>query len=328
MKFSKDHSLKVAMVIYPGASSLDVTGPLEVFSLANHQLREEGRYTNDFYATQILAESAGPVGTASGVKLYADYGFQGIKDIHTLLLSGGPPTSYDVLRNNADFMQWLVDQEPRVERLGSICTGAMILAKAGLLDGHRATTHWADAAALQKYPDIQVDPDAIYVRDGKIYTSAGVTAGIDLALALVEEDHGRSLALSIARIMVLYLKRDGGQQQYSSYLMNQLQSDRFSGLVEWIYQNLQEPLTVEKLAQESAMSPRNFARCFSRELGVTPARFVESIRVEKACQLFSEQNLSQEKVAWLCGFQSQEQLRRTFRRHKGILPSEFRRRFH
>ncbi|GAA5443756.1 HTH-type transcriptional regulator CdhR [Microbulbifer sp. NBRC 101763] len=328
MKFPKDHSLKVSMVIYPGASSLDVTGPLEVFSLANHQLRAEGRYTSDFYDTQILADSAGPIVTASGVKLYADYGFREVEDIHTLLLSGGPPKSYDILGSNVEFIQWLIDQETQVERLGSICTGALILAKAGLLNGHRATTHWANVAALQEYADIEVDPDAIYIRDGNLYTSAGVTAGIDLALALVEEDHGRSLALSIARMMVLYLKRDGGQQQYSTHLMNQLQSDRFAGLVEWIYQNLKEPLTVERLAQESAMSPRNFARCFSRELGVTPARFIESIRVEKACQLLSEQNLSQERVACLCGFQSQEQLRRTFRRHKGILPSEFRRRFH
>ncbi|QFT52971.1 GlxA family transcriptional regulator [Microbulbifer sp. THAF38] len=328
MKLTQDQSIQIAMFIYPGASSLDVTGPLEVFALANHLLREEGRYPSDFYSIQLLAEESGPVQMGTGVKLYADCGYREAKDIHTLLVSGGPPGSYKNLYSEPDILGWLCDQKQLVKRMGSICNGALILAKAGVLAGHKATTHWANVDELRQFAGIEVDPDAIYVCDDHIYTSAGITAGIDLALALVEEDHGRSLALAIAKLMVLYLKRDGGQRQYSSHLMNQQQSDRFARLVEWIYQNLDQSLTVEKLAQESAMSPRNFSRCFLKELGVTPARFVENIRVEKACQLLSEQTLSQEKIACLCGFQSQEQLRRTFRRHKGILPSEFRRRFH
>ncbi|WP_299583885.1 GlxA family transcriptional regulator [uncultured Microbulbifer sp.] len=328
MNHPQDQSLQIAMFIYPGASSLDVTGPLEVFAIANHLLREEGRCIADAYTIRLLAEKPGPVQMGSGIKFYADTGYREASAIHTLLISGGTPGTYEALYAKPDLNDWLHKQKQMAERMGSICNGALILANAGILDGHRATTHWANVDELRQFTNIEIDPDAIYVRDGHMYTSAGITAGIDLALALVEEDHGRSLALAIARIMVLYLKRDGGQQQYSRHLKDQLQSDRFAGLVEWMYQNLDQSLTVEKLAQESAMSPRNFARCFLKELGVTPARFVESIRVERACQLLSEQNISQEKVACLCGFQSQEQLRRTFRRHKGILPSEFRRRFH
>ncbi|WP_226643860.1 GlxA family transcriptional regulator [Microbulbifer variabilis] len=328
MNLSLDQSVQIAMFIYPGASGLDVTGPLEVFTLANYLLHKEGRYRSDFYHIQLVAEKAGPVQMGTGVKLYADIGYRDAQDIHTLLISGGTPGSYQALYDKPDVLNWLCVQKRVVERMCSICNGALVLARAGILNGHRATTHWANVDELRQFKEIEVDSDAIYVSDGHIYTSAGITAGIDLALALVEDDHGRHMALAIARLMVLYLKRDGGQQQYSSYLMNQQQSDRFAGLVEWIYQNLDQSLTVEKLALQTAMSPRNFARCFLKELGVTPARFIENIRVEKACQLLSEQNLSQERVAFLCGFQSQEQLRRTFRRHKGILPSEFRRRFH
>ncbi|MCO1334901.1 GlxA family transcriptional regulator [Microbulbifer sp. OS29] len=319
---------KIAMLVCPGATSLDVTGPLEVFALANHQLRAEGRLSNDFYEIQLVGLKEGPVVTSSGIKLYVDHSFEEVENIHTLLVSGMSAQACAVTCANSGVLEWLAEQQTKVTRIGSICSGALILANAGVLDGRRATTHWAEVSKLQEFAKVQVDPDAIYIRDDNVYTSAGITAGIDLALAMIEEDHGRGLALNLARILVLYLKRDGGQQQFSVRLENQINSDRFAGLVEWMYQNVHLPITVERLAQEAAMSPRNFARSFVRELGVTPARFLEQIRVDKACQMFSEQNQPQEKVAKLCGFQSQEQMRRAFRKHKGILPSEYRKRFH
>ncbi|WP_445360803.1 GlxA family transcriptional regulator [Microbulbifer sp. EKSA005] len=319
---------KVAMVVCPGATSLDITGPLEVFALANDQLRKQGRSNQDFYDIQLVGLESGPVTTSTGVKVFIDLPFHEAEGIHTLLVSGMPPDSCQRACANSSVLKWLAEQQKKVARIGSICSGALMLANAGILNGRRATTHWADVPELQGFSQVEVDPDAIFVRDGNVYTSAGITAGIDLALSMIEEDHGRGLALNLARILVLYLKRDGGQQQFSVRLENQINSDRFATLIEWMYQNIKKPLTVERLAQEAAMSPRNFARSFVRELGVTPARFLEQIRVERACQLFSEQNQSQDKVAKLCGFQSQEQLRRAFKKHKGILPSEYRKRFH
>lgn len=315
------------MVIYPDAQCLDITGPLEVFSLANRQLREDARVAGDVYRIELLAEQPGPVVMSSGITLYAERAFFEADNIDTLLVSGGMGDSAQRLLDSSGFTTWLQQSAARVRRLGSICSGALILAGAGLLNGRRATTHWLDINELQSFPQVTVDPDAIYVRDGNIYTSAGITSGIDLALALVEEDFGRQLALTIARRLVLYLKRDGGQKQYSAHLSSQMQSDQFAHTTEWIYRNLERPLSVEELAGIAAMSPRNFARRFLREMGATPAKFVERARVEKARQLLAEQNLALEKTAALCGFQSREQLRRAFRRQLGVLPSEYRKHF-
>ncbi|SHF32420.1 transcriptional regulator, AraC family with amidase-like domain [Microbulbifer donghaiensis] len=315
------------MVIYPGAQCLDITGPLEVFALANRQLRDDGLRIDDVYEIELLAAAAGPVAMSSGIKLIADQSYREAGDMDTLLVCGGTDESAVAQRANGDLTDWLRSRAQRVRRFGSICSGALILAGAGLLDGRRATTHWMDVPELQGFPDIEVDPDAIYVRDGHVYTSAGITSGIDLALAMVEEDCGRRLALKVARRLVLYLKREGGQTQYSEHLSSQVDSDQFGRLIEWIYQNLASPITVTKLAEEAAMSPRNFARCFLQETGVTPAKFVERARVEKSRQLLSEQSLPLEKIAMQCGFQSQEQLRRAFHRQMGVLPSNYRKHF-
>ena len=315
------------MVIYPGAQCLDVTGPLEVFSLANRELRDTGRTDRDVYSIELLADAPGPISTSSGIRLTADRAFREADHIHTLLVCGGTDDASARQRANRELIAWLTDSAPRVERLGSICNGALILAATGLLNGRRATTHWMDVAELQNYDGVDVDGDAIYIRDGNFYSSAGITAGIDLALALVEADFGKPLALAIARRLVLYLKRDGGQRQYSSYLSSQVDSDRFAGLVAWIYANLEQPVDVASLAQRAAMSPRNFTRHFTAELGLTPAKFVERARVEKARQLLAEKNLPQARVAALCGFQSQEQLRRAFQRQLGVLPDDYRKRF-
>jgi transcriptional regulator GlxA family with amidase domain len=218
---------------------------------------------------------------------------------------------------------------PRVRRLVSVCTGAFVVAAAGLLEGRRATTHWAATGALARaHPRITVDADALFVRDGHVYTSAGVTAGMDLALALVEEDHGRALALSVARHLVLFLKRPGGQSQFSAHLAAQAIPDGpMQGLPAWVVEHLRDDLSVESLARRVAMSPRNFARVFTRTTGTTPARFVARARVEEARRALEDTGLPVDTVAARCGFGSAEQMRRTFRRHLRVVPREYRRRF-
>jgi transcriptional regulator GlxA family with amidase domain len=218
---------------------------------------------------------------------------------------------------------------PNVRRIGSVCSGAFILAEAGLLDGRRATTHWGWCKELaQRYPRVKVDPDPIFVRDGSIYTSAGVTAGMDLALALVEEDHGRELALRVARQLVLFLRRPGGQSQFSAQLAVQA-ADRepLRELQAWIADHLNQDLSVEALADRVAMSPRNFARVFSREVGVTPARFVEQARVEAARRRLEESAHGVDAIASQCGFGTAESMRRAFLRRLHVPPSAYRHRF-
>jgi transcriptional regulator GlxA family with amidase domain len=219
---------------------------------------------------------------------------------------------------------------PRVRRLASVCTGAFLLAEAGLLDGRRATTHWSACAALaRRYPRVRVDPDPIFVRDGAVVTSAGVTSGMDLALALVEEDHGREVALGVARWLVLFLKRPGGQAQFSAQLSSQLASRQpIQELQAWIVENVHRDLSVAVLAARAGMSPRNFARVFTREVGATPALFVETARVEAARRRLEEDGgRGIEAVAAECGFGSAETLRRAFLRRLRVNPADYRARF-
>jgi len=316
------------MVAFPGAQTLDVVGPLEVFALVGARLAEfERSRTTPPYSIEVLAAAAGPLPMASGLTLVADRAFSSVRGgIDTLLVAGG-----DVYQAATDpvLRTWLQRQAPRVRRLASVCSGAFILAEAGLLDGKRATTHWAATALLaRRYPQIEVDADALFVRDGNIYTSAGITAGMDLALALVEEDHGHEVALTVARQMVLFLKRPGGQSQFSRHLAAQmLPADSLKGLPAWILANLSADLAVEALAARAAMSPRNFARVFLRETGHTPAKFVELARLEHGRQLLEESAASLDEIAAACGFASGEHMRRTFQRHIGVCPHDYRRRF-
>jgi transcriptional regulator GlxA family with amidase domain len=246
--------------------------------------------------------------------------------VDTLLVAGGDPRE---ILQDASILRWIDRIKPRVRRLGSVCTGAFILAAAGLLAGKRATTHWRWAEALAaQFPDVEVEADALYVRDGDVYTSAGVTAGMDLALAMVEEDLGQRLALEVARGLVLFLKRPGGQSQFSSHLAAQaIARGPLKDLPDWILEHLDENLTIEILAERVAMSPRNFARVFLRETGVTPAKFVERARVERARRSLEESRRSMDEVAGECGFGSAERMRRTFRRHLRVVPHDYRKRF-
>ncbi|MCO1335787.1 helix-turn-helix domain-containing protein [Microbulbifer sp. OS29] len=315
---------KISIVFYSGAHSLDVIGPAEVFSLANQQLKDKGLSCDDQYEIEFLAEDGDTKLVSSGLRLCADRCFTDSKDIHTLLIGGNLHDEAERFNVSESLKHWISIQSGLVERIGCIGNGALILAEVGLLNGRRATTHWRYVDLLKVFPEVEVDEDSVFVKDGHVFTSAGVSAGVDLALAMVEEDFGRGIALSVAQLMVLYLKRDSDHKQSSTYLLSQLQSDRFLDLVQWIHSNLEQSLCVNSLAEKASMSPRNFARCFTRDMGVTPGRFVEKIRVEKVCQLLATQALTQERIATICGFKSQEQLRRAFRRNKGMLPREYR----
>jgi transcriptional regulator GlxA family with amidase domain len=261
------------------------------------------------------------------MRLVADRALRAVRGVDTLLVAGGVGTAAAL--RDAELVRWIRTMAPRVRRLGSVCSGSFLLAEAGLLDGRRATTHWAWCATLaERYPAVTVASDPIFVRDGTIYTSAGVTAGMDLALALVEEDHGREVALDVARQLVMFLRRPGGQSQFSAQLAAQsAEREPLRDLQAWIGEHPEADLSVPALARRVAMSPRNFARVFTREVGVTPARFVESVRVEAARRRLEESAAGVDSVAAACGFGTAESMRRAFLRTVRVPPAAYRHRF-
>ena len=316
------------MLAYPGFQMLDVMGPLEVFSRTSRWLKDSGRQRHDAYSLEILGLKRGPFRASSGLRVYADRRFdEAGRGIDTLLVAGG--MGAERYRTYAPILRWLLKQAGWVRRLASVCTGALLLAEAGLLKGRRATTHWGWCARLARdYPDVRVEPDAIFVREGSIYTSAGVTAGMDLALALVEEDLGRDVALAVARELVMFLRRPGGQAQFSAQLAVQFaEREPLGDLQAYILDHPREDLSVETLARRAAMSPRNFARVFTREVGTTPARFVTSVRVETARRLLEESSHDLETVCSLSGLGTSESMRRAFLRLVGTPPGQYRARF-
>ncbi len=317
---------RVSIVTFPDAQILDVTGPLEVFSRAARWLRDEGRARRLPYVVEILAREAGPVRMSSGLELVAARAWRDADDVDTLLISGG--IGCGEAAQDAELVSWIRAQEARVTRLGSICTGAMILAATGLLDGRRATTHWNWCDALERdHPRIEVDRDALFVRQGRIYTAAGVTAGMDLALAMVEDDWGRDAALQTARELVMYLKRPSGQPQVSAHLaVQEATRQRFRDLERWILDHPDAELTVERLAARVAMSPRHFARVFAQETGTSPAKFVAAARLELARRRLEESELTLDAVARECGYVTSENMRRAFKRRLGLSPREYRKR--
>jgi transcriptional regulator GlxA family with amidase domain len=312
------------MIAYPDAQILDITGPLEVFSRASRWLMDHGYQSGPSYEVQLCGLEPGAVRCSSGLELNTTRTYRELGAVDTLLVSGG--IGFHHATTHAEFLQWLKDRTRCVERLGSICTGAFVLAAAGLLQKRQATTHWAYCCKLTAFtPGTEVKPDAIYVRDGHIYTSAGVTAGMDLALAMVEEDWGRKVALAVAKELVLYLKRPGGQSQFSPQLAAQtLESDWLGDLQLWVLEHPEADLSVDRLAERVNMSPRHFARRFTEETGVTPAKFVEQVRVDAARRKLEETNMPIDVTARRCGFTGAEQMRRAFVRHLGVSPSEYR----
>ena len=323
----------IASLIYPDVMSLDVTGPLQVFASANVELRRQGQA--EAYRLRVLGEQAGPVATSAGFQLVAEQAWRdcAAAELDTLLVPGGLGETAQCA--NQPLLAWLRAAEPQVRRLGSVCSGALILAAAGLLDGRRATTHWADAAALRQHAAIEVDGDRLHTydpsgRDGDahVFTSAGVTAGIDLALALVEADLGRPLALAVARRLVMFLRRPGGQAQFSALLApDTSRTPRLLGLLEWMAQNLAADLSLEALAQRAHLSSRSLSRLFVQELGMGPGRYVEQLRLEAARGLLQDSGASIGTVARLTGFRHPENLRRTFHKHLSVSPQDYAERF-
>ncbi|MGW0911123.1 GlxA family transcriptional regulator [Streptomyces sp. NPDC002784] len=309
----------VLLVLFDGVQSLDVTGPLEVFTGAEQQ-------APGTYRIRTASLDGGPVRTSSGLTLVPDTSLAEAPGPHTLLIPGGQGTRGPDPRLTA----WLREHGPRAERLVSVCTGAILLAAAGLLDGRRVTTHWAYCAKLARdHPAIDVDPDPIYVRDGQVATSAGVTAGIDLALALVEEDLGRDTALTIARYLVVFLRRPGNQAQFSAQLAAQTaRREPLRDVQQWITEHPAEDLAVETLAARAGLSPRHFARAFRAETGTTPGRFVDRVRLEHARRLLEDTAAGVEEISRASGYGTPEAMRRAFLKALGTAPAEYRRRFH
>jgi len=319
---------RVAMLAYPEVQMLDVMGPLEVFARTSRWLRDNRKADRDAYRIEILGLKRGVFRASSGLRLHADRRFGEVRrGLDTLLIAGGVGTRKYYA--HPPLLRWIRRQAGWVRRLASVCTGSFFLAEAGLLKGRRATTHWGWCARMARlYPEVRLEPDTIFVRDGSIYTSAGVTAGMDLALALVEEDHGREVALQVARELVMFLRRPGGQSQFSAQLALQLaEREPLRELQAYILEHPRADLSVESLARRVGMSPRNFARVFTREVGTTPARFTTSTRVETARRLLEESSDDLQKISDLTGLGSTESMRRAFLRAVGIPPSRYRERF-
>jgi transcriptional regulator GlxA family with amidase domain len=308
----------VLVILFDGVQSLDVTGPLEVFAGAESHLPGS-------YRIRTASLDGAPVRTSSALTLVPDQSLADASEPHTLLVPGGQGTRHPDPR----LTDWLRGHGPRAERLVSVCTGAILLAAAGLLDGRRATTHWAYCGKLARdHPAVEVDPDPIYVRDGHVATSAGVTSGIDLALALVEEDLGRDVALSIARHLVVFLRRPGNQAQFSAQLAAQTaQREPLREVQQWISEHPDGDLSVESLAARARLSPRHFARAFQAETGVTPGRYVDRVRLEHARRLLEDSTDGIEEISRASGYGTPEAMRRAFVKALGTAPAEYRRRF-
>lgn len=319
---------RIGFIGFPQFNALDLAGPLEVFSAAAELERERaGPRRRAIYETVVLGPDGAPCRAESALTVLPDRPLADAPPLDTVIVPGGrgvrDPATLRLLA------LWLRRLGPRLRRIASVCTGAYALAEAGLLDGCTVTTHWRHADALAaRYPQLTIDPDAIFLRSGRIYTSAGISAGIDLALALVAEDHGPALALAVARELVVHVKRDGGQRQYSAPLAFQTQAgDRLGELAAWTLRHLGEDLSVERLAQRCNLSRRQLSRRFHETFGVAPAQYVERLRVDEARQRLSESRAPIERIAAALGFRSTDVFRRAFERQVGVAPAHYRARF-
>ncbi len=317
---------EVIVVTYDECQVLDVTGPVEALEKANTILGDT------HYVISLVAAKTGKVKTSGAVDFlverdYASVDENVLKSLDTLIVVGGNGV-LNAIKDKA-LLTLISLAAKKARRIVSVCSGAYLLAQSGLLNGRRATTHWdcADDFGI-RYPDVELEIDAIYIRDGKFWTSAGITAGIDLTLALIEEDHGSRIALRVARQLVVYMMRPGGQAQFSAQLkLQRAEDNQLRSLMEWIDHNPDSDLSVTKLAQQCSMSERNFTRRFTEEVNLTPARFVEQSRLEHARRKLEETDLSLQQVSDQCGFKSAEVMRRLFQRKLGLSPGRYRQRF-
>lgn len=314
--------MTLAILAMPGVQLLDACGPLDVFAEANRQAGYQA------YRLLLLACEPGPLVSSSGTRLMPD-GWIGdeLEPFDTLLVAGTPHAADQYLRPG--ILDWLRERSHRCRRYGSVCTGAFALAAAGVLDGRRITTHWAVADVLaERYPQVRVEPDAIQLHDGNVRTAAGVTAGLDLALALVEEDLGHDIAKQVAGHLVMYFKRPGGQLQFSRQgTTSPIGRSALQGLQRYVAANPAADHNVKNLAARMGLSPRHFARVFQNDVGITPAAWVELARVNAARERLEGGREAPKQVAALCGFANADTLRRAFVRHVGVTPAEYRRRY-
>ncbi len=322
----RDQPKSVHILAFPNVQLLDITGPLQVFASANVQAHQNGLSAP--YSPVIIAQQQDSVVSSAGLGLLTHPLPQAASD--TLIIAGGQ--GVEAAAQDQYLIRWVREQAAEARRVASVCTGAFILAQAGVLDGHRVVTHWDSCAALaQRYPALQVDPEPIFINEDKLWTSAGVTAGIDLALAMVEADLGRDVALAVARDLVVFLKRPGGQSQFSTALSMQYatrsQGGRFGDLHAWIIDNLASDLYVATLAAQVGMSERSFVRHYRAHTGNTPARAIEQLRVEAARRLLADSALPIKRIADRCGFGTEETLRRSFIRAVSVTPQAYRERF-
>lgn len=314
------------ILAYDDVNLIDIAGPLQAFQTANDTNANSGANSGtQTYRLVTTSERGGQVLTAPGLPIMTEplNLLQG-KDIDTIIVPGGLPSNGPFGLDS--LVGWLAIHGPKVRRLCSVCTGAFLLADAGLLTGKRVTTHWSRHEELQaRHPDLQLDADRIFINDGRVWTSGGVTAGIDLALALIEADLGHQVAADTARQLVMFMRRPGGQSQFT--VPATPRTSAFATLHAWIASHLHEDLRVERLAEQAAMSPRNFARVYVAETGFTPAKAIEAIRLEAACRALETTDLPIKTIAIRVGLATEQNLRRVFHRQFGILPSDYRLRF-
>jgi transcriptional regulator GlxA family with amidase domain len=314
----------IEVLAFPSVQLLDVSGPLQVFATANEMAIAAGGTAP--YALTVVACGGNSITASAGLAL-ATKELPPIRaTLDTLLIAGGP--GVEAASADERIVEWVRKRSAKARRVASVCTGAFLLASAGVLDGRRAVTHWSYCADLaRRFPKVRVEADPIFVNDGAIWTSAGVTAGIDLALALVEEDLGRDAALAVARYLVVFLKRPGGQSQFSATLALQAADNEFGALHHWISKHLADDISLPVLADQAGMSERSFSRHYVEATGLTPARAVERLRVEAARRLLSESRLPIKRISHRCGFGSEETMRRSFLRLLSATPQDYRARF-
>lgn len=317
----------IVVLVHPGSTLLNISAPVEIFRKAIKYKDRIKKQVDLLYQVHIVsAQKSRKIETEAGVPIICESSYKNISyPIDTLIVAGAPREK----GYKKEVLLWLREQANVVRRICSLCAGAFVLAEAGILKNRKAVTHWQLCEEMAtKYPDIQVNMQAIFVKDGHVYTSAGTTAGFDLSLALVEEDLGKEFALMIAKVMVLFLKRPGNQTQFSTVLESQRTDYQpISQAIEWMCNHLNEDITVEKLAEQVLMSPRNFARVFARELKITPIKYVEKLRLETACRYLTETHLNINEIADMCGLKNTINMNRTFLRMYNTTPSQYRRNF-
>lgn len=314
---------EVALIIHDGVQALDVAGPLDVFAAANGFLPEQ-----DHYCCWLVARAKTPIRSSNGMRMSADLNFEeACRPFHTALVAGGPALPHSPADDAMS--DWLRDWGLRAERYGSICNGTFALGHAGLLEGRTVTTHWQSSAQLAaQFPKARVEHDRIYARDGRLVTSAGVTAGIDLTLALVAEDHGPAIALACAKGLVVVAQRQGGQSQFSPLLLPPSAPTTPLGKVQaYVMDHVREAFSVERLAEIAGVSPRSIARLFVQDLGMTPHDFVEGVRIDQARNLLEATEMALKAVVYECGFASPSQMRSAFQRRVGVSPLQYRESF-